>query len=76
MTIVKNMVLVALLVSLNHDDDGEENDDYDGSCRAFKAQKKYITGALRDGLTKKTAVLLDFVQITSPPHLYNLYNFF
>ena len=37
------MVIVALLVSLNHDDGGEADDDYDFSCRAFKAQNKCIT---------------------------------
>ena len=43
MSIVLNMVTVALLESLNHDDGGEEDDDYDGSCRALKAQNKCIT---------------------------------
>ena len=41
MMFVMNMVIVALLVSLNDDDAGEE--DYDVSCRAFKAQNKCIT---------------------------------
>ena len=29
MTIMMTMMIVALLESLNHDDDGEEDDDYD-----------------------------------------------
>ena len=33
-----------------------------------------IALVLREGVTKKAAVLLDFVQIT--PNLDNLYNFF
>ena len=39
-----------------------------------------MMSSLREGFTKKVAVLLDFVQITSPspppPKLDNLYNFF
>ena len=31
----QGVVIVALLVSLNRDDGGEEDDDYDGNCQAF-----------------------------------------
>ena len=43
LTMVINMVKVTLLVSLNHNDSDEEGDDYDGNCRALKAQNKCIT---------------------------------
>ena len=51
MSIVLNMVTVALLESLNHDDGGEEDDDYDGSCWAFKAHNQY--GALPSSTSRR-----------------------
>ena len=48
-------------------------------CKRKKKEKKVWKKAIREGLPKKTAVILDFVQITPPPppaKLDNLYNFF
>ena len=47
----QGVVIVALLVSLNRDDGGEEDDDYDGNCQAFKAQNQY--GALTSSTSRR-----------------------